>query len=232
MKWIFCGVTLLGCGTPDRNQTKANEVADGASSDDGDPGSDSASLDTDSPTDSTPDSGTGDSGDTSTPQHWPGSELADRQSVTQDMVAAAEAFLAGLDDYQRSQVQYTLTDAERSNWSNLPHAVYVREGVSFGELNSERMALGWDLIRASLSAAGLKRTEEIIQLEKLLWEAGDMNAFPGNYFFTFFDTPSDEAPWGWQLDGHHLAINFTVVGAEVTITPSLWGVSPKVWPTG
>ena len=69
-------------------------------------------------------------------------------------------------------------------------------------------------------------------MEELLWDAGDTNADPGNYFFTFFDTPSSDSPWAWQLDGHHLALNFTVVGSEVSIVPSLWGTTPKIWTTG
>ena len=175
-------------------------------------------------------SGSGDTGSGSA--SWPGSELADRQAMVDEVVAAAQEFLAGLDDYQRGQAQYAFDHPERAEWSNLPHAVHIREGVSFGELNEERMALGWELIRTSLSAAGLARTQEIVQMEKLLWEDGDMNAFPGNYFFTFFDEPSTDTPWGWQLDGHHLALNFTVVGSEVTMSPSLWGTTPKIWPSG
>lgn len=239
MRWTFlCAVLWAGCGDAEnKSATEPETEAGGAAStdDDGsatDPGNEDTESPTGSDTDASQDSGSMDAPDTSSPIFWPGSELTDRQAVADAMVEAAQAFLAGLDDYQRGQVQYSLTDAERSDWSNLPHAIHVREGVSFAELNEERMNLGWELIRASLSAAGVKRAQDIIQLEKLLWEDGDMNAFPGNYFFTFFDTPSQTEPWGWQLDGHHLALNFTVVGPEVTITPSLWGVSPKVWPTG
>jgi len=180
----------------------------------------------------------GASGDGGTPEDtgpqpsWDGSSEVDRAAAAAELTAAAAAFLVGLDDYQRSQVQYSLTDAERSDWSNLPHAVYARAGVGFRELNEERVALGWDLIRASLSAAGIERTRAIIQMEKLLWDDGDPNANPGNYFFTFFGTPSVESPWGWQLDGHHLALNFTVSGSEVTFSPSLWGTTPKTWASG
>ena len=170
--------------------------------------------------------------DTAAPPSWSGSDVRDRQAKVDAMVTAAEAFLEGLSEPQRNQLKYSFDHPERSDWSNLPHAVYARRGVSLGALSEENKALGWDLIRVSLSAAGLQRTKDIVQIEKLLWEAGDMNAFPGNYFFTFFDEPSSETRWGWQLDGHHLALNFTVVGPEVTIAPSLWGTSPTTWPTG
>ena len=166
------------------------------------------------------------------PASWPGSDESDRLESVETMAGAAQAFLGSLAAPLRTRIQFSLEHEERSDWSNLPHALHVREGVSFGELNEEQMDLGWALIRLSLSAAGLQRSREIVQLEQLLWEDGDMNAFPGNYFFTFFDEPLVDSPWGWQLDGHHLALNFSVVGSEVTMAPSLWGTSPKVWPTG
>jgi hypothetical protein len=38
--------------------------------------------------------------------------------------------------------------------------------------------------------------------------------------------PSAEEPWGWQLDGHHLVINFFVLGDQVVMTPAFWGGEP------
>jgi hypothetical protein len=237
MVWIWAVLTW-SCHQQDKGSTVAPEVVDDTDDpshegSDGSPDVDSGGTESsDSGEVQASDSGEVEPSDSGSPPLWPGSTEADRQAMVDSMVAAAQNFLASLDDSQRGQVQYGLDDAERSDWSNLPHAVYIRQGVSFGELNEERMALGWELIRVSLSAAGLQRAQDIVQMESLLWDDGDVNAFPGNFFFTFFDTPSSDAPWGWQLDGHHLALNFTVVGSEVTMTPSLWGTSPKTWLSG
>ncbi len=46
------------------------------------------------------------------------------------------------------------------------------------------------------------------------------------YYTAFLGTPSATAPWTLQFGGHHLAVNATVVGANVTITPSLTGGQP------
>ncbi len=150
----------------------------------------------------------------------------------EDMVAAAQAFLDGLDAEQRDAAQFDLSDPERLAWSNLPHAVRPRLGVSFGDMTEAQAEAAWALIRASLSARGEQRAEEIMLVEQLLWDDGDESAIPDAFFFTLFDVPSMDSPWAWQLDGHHLAINFTVVGADVSISPSLWGVAPTVWPEG
>jgi len=226
MKSGFLVLWMLGgCAAPGKDRSGESEV-DSAADLAVDSGVDTPEDDSGGEPDG------GDTGEAEWVSPWEGSSESDRLVAADAMVEAASAFLASLDDYQRGQVQYAMDHPERSEWSNLPHAIHLREGVSFGELNEERAALGWELIRVSLSAAGLERAQAIVQMEELLWDDGDFNANPGNYFFTFFDSPSGDTPWGWQLDGHHLALNFTVVGAEVTIAPSLWGTTPKTWPSG
>jgi hypothetical protein len=37
---------------------------------------------------------------------------------------------------------------------------------------------------------------------------------------------------GWQLDGHHLGLNFTVVGDSVEVNPAFIGAQPNEVPTG
>ena len=38
--------------------------------------------------------------------------------------------------------------------------------------------------------------------------------------------PSATEPWGWQLDGHHLVINYFVLGDQVVMTPAFMGAEP------
>jgi hypothetical protein len=52
------------------------------------------------------------------------------------------------------------------------------------------------------------------------------------YFFTIMGTPSASEPWGWQLDGHHLIVNFFVLGEQVVMTPLFLGGEPIVTETG
>jgi hypothetical protein len=39
-------------------------------------------------------------------------------------------------------------------------------------------------------------------------------------------TPSATEPWGWQWDGHHLIINYFVLGDQVVVTPTFLGAEP------
>jgi hypothetical protein len=63
------------------------------------------------------------------------------------------------------------------------------------------------LLRASLSAKGLALTEAIRRTDQTLREVnGDPLSYDEElYFFTVIGRPSATEPWGWQIDGHHLA---------------------------
>lgn len=65
------------------------------------------------------------------------------------------------------------------------------------------------VIKASLSSKGFEKTRAIMQLNRVL---GDLVGGPGvmgewSYIFCLFGMPSVNEPWGWQLFGHHLALN-------------------------
>jgi Protein of unknown function (DUF3500) len=55
---------------------------------------------------------------------------------------------------------------------------------------------------------------------------------PERYCFRIFGTPGGAAPWGWQLAGHHVALNFTVTaGRYLSPTPCMLGSVPASYGT-
>jgi hypothetical protein len=44
--------------------------------------------------------------------------------------------------------------------------------------------------------------------------------------------PSSKEPWGWQIDGHHLIINYFVLGDQVVMTPLFVGSEPVIATSG
>jgi Protein of unknown function (DUF3500) len=46
------------------------------------------------------------------------------------------------------------------------------------------------------------------------------------YFLSLFGRPSEDEPWGWQIDGHHLIVNCFVLGDQVVLTPLFMGSEP------
>ena len=37
-----------------------------------------------------------------------------------------------------------------------------------------------------------------------------------------------DEPWGWQIDGHHLNLNYFVRKDQVVMTPAFWGAEPAI----
>jgi uncharacterized protein DUF3500 len=146
---------------------------------------------------------------------------------------ATEAFLAGLTAPQRKKTMYAVDDVEWRKWMN--QSFYVRQGVSFLEMTAAQRELAFGLMRAALSAKGLKQTRDIMRLNETLGELNDDNFDEYGefqYFITVMGTPSATEPWGWQLDGHHAVINYFVLGDQVVMTPFFAGSEPAIAHSG
>ena len=87
---------------------------------------------------------------------------------------------------------------------------------------------------AALSAKGLKLSRDVMRLNETLAEMKNnwKEYGEGRYFLTVMGTPSEKGPWGFQLDGHHLIINYFVLGDQVVMTPAFWGSEPVVARSG
>jgi hypothetical protein len=148
---------------------------------------------------------------------------------TEPVRAAAVAFLAALTDAQRAKTAFPAADdPEWRKWMN--QHFYVRQGVSLGELTDAQRDAAVALLRAGLSAKGLELSQDVMRLNHTLAElTGKFDEYgEGRYHLTVMGTPSENEPWGWQLDGHHLIVNYFVLGDQVVMTPSFWGSEPAV----
>lgn len=152
---------------------------------------------------------------------------------TETVVRAADAFIAALAPEQRGKTLFAVDDDEWRKWANVHR--YPRQGVSFDEMSAPQKAAARGLLAASLSAKGLKLSEDIMHLNETLAELNDDNFEEygeGKYHLTVMGTPSTQEPWGWQLDGHHLIINYFVLADQVVMTPAFWGSEPAVATSG
>ena len=145
---------------------------------------------------------------------------------TQPVQLAAQRFLDSLDAGQKKLTQFDIQSVRWRQWSNTHR--YPRVGVSFGQLSDHQRQLAFGVLRASLSARGLEQSENIIKLNGHLGElTGKPEEFSsGLYWLSIFSNPSNTQPWGWQLDGHHLNINYFVLQDQVVITPLFMGSEP------
>ncbi len=149
-------------------------------------------------------------------------------AATDAVVRAAEEFLSNLNPMLLSRTQFPVDDPEWRNWSNVDVGIFARHGISLEEMTAEQKASAWNLLRESLSQAGLDKTERIMRTEQTLLELNGEPIRYGEekYYFTIMGIPSANEPWGWQLDGHHLVINFFVLGDQVVMSPAFWGGEP------
>ncbi|GAA3579078.1 DUF3500 domain-containing protein [Nonomuraea rosea] len=146
---------------------------------------------------------------------------------TAAVVKAAQALLAGLSAQQRQDTVFDVRDDEWLAWSNVDG--YDRKGVRMGDLTTGQRELGHTLLGAALSAEGLTQTRNIMKLNAFLGDysgGGRETLTEGHYFFTVMGTPSATKPWGFQYEGHHVAINYFVLGDQVVMTPTFMGSEP------
>ncbi|HVL68161.1 MAG TPA: DUF3500 domain-containing protein [Vicinamibacterales bacterium] len=146
---------------------------------------------------------------------------------TAPVVRAAEALLKGLTADQRQRTLFPADDPEWRKWMN--QHFYVRQGVSFAEMTEPQRELALGLLRESLSAKGLELSRDIMRLNHTLGELNNDNFEEYGewlYHLTVMGQPSAAEPWGWQLDGHHLIINYFVLGDQVVMTPFFAGSEP------
>ena len=140
---------------------------------------------------------------------------------------AAEAFLAALTLEQRTKAMFGVDDPEWRKWMN--QSFYVRQGVSFKEMSETQRDAAFGLMRASLSAKGLKLTRDIMRLNHTLGElnGNDFEQY-GEWLYniTVMGAPTEKEPWGWQLDGHHAIVNYFVLNDQVVMTPFFAGSAP------
>lgn len=151
---------------------------------------------------------------------------------TKPLQTAVTTFLNALSKEQRAKCTFPVDSDEWRKWHNIE--LYQRTGIGLEELNPEQKAFAFGILEAGLSAKGVKKSKDIMSMETYLAFLTPSNKLLGGekYWFTFMGTPSDTEPWGWQIDGHHLVINYFVLGDQVVMTPTFMGSEPTYIESG
>jgi hypothetical protein len=152
--------------------------------------------------------------------------------ATAKIVAAAQAFLATLDDAGKAKVQLVYDAPEKkTHWSNLPIGMVPRNGARMGDLTPAQRAAAMAVLQAAFSQDGYRKVTEMVLGDEMLRGngGGRMRFGQDEYFMAFLGVPSTGAPWMLQFGGHHLAINLTLAGSRGTLAPSLTGAQPATY---
>ena len=146
---------------------------------------------------------------------------------------AAVAFLASLDPEMRKKTTFPVDDIEWRKWMN--QDFYIRQGAGFIDMTDAQKEAAFGMMKASLSAKGMQLSRDIMKLNYTLGELNN-NDFvrygEWRYWITIMGEPSATKPWGWQIDGHHLIVNYFVLGDQVVMSPVFVGSEPVIAPSG
>ncbi|HAM71084.1 MAG TPA: hypothetical protein DCM86_05520 [Verrucomicrobiales bacterium] len=149
--------------------------------------------------------------------HTPASEMTD----------AAQRLVITLTPQQKEKISFEFGSDERLNWHFIPRP---RKGLPFKEMTAVQQRLAHALLASGLSQRGYAKSLTIMTLEAILKEA-EAGKGPVRdeelYYVSIFGTPGDTRGWGWRVEGHHLAMNFTIAnGEEISGSPSFFGTNP------
>src|SRR4051812_26125410 len=81
-------------------------------------------------------------------------EIQAPSAATTRVVAAADAFLASLDEAQKPKAKYAYTDPIKSKWHNLPPGMQARAGIRLGDLTAPQRQAAEAVVHAVLSGYG------------------------------------------------------------------------------
>ncbi|HKP78595.1 MAG TPA: DUF3500 domain-containing protein [Phenylobacterium sp.] len=146
------------------------------------------------------------------------------------VAAAAEAagrWLASLPPALRAKACFPVDSDLWRHWQNTP--LLLRDPqVELIDLPMPLRELALEIVRVSLSAEGYRRTREVMANNLFLGGLVGMTDVLNDWAFTLsiFGTPSTVEPWGWQLFGHHLALNCMFIGDQMVLSPVFMGVEP------
>jgi hypothetical protein len=149
-----------------------------------------------------------------------------RMPTAMTMERAANAFLNSLAPEQKTKATFAFTEDERLNWHFIPR---VRKGLPLREMTPAQKHLAQALLAAGLSQSGYMKAVTIMSLEDILRilekDSGERRN-PEGYYFSVFGEPSETGTWGYRVEGHHMAQNWTVVKGKVSDSPSFFGTNP------
>lgn len=154
--------------------------------------------------------------------------------------ASAQASLNALtelmgmfEDPIKASFAFSLNSSERQIWSNLPPSFVKRSGIAIDDMTDPQRKGFFMFLSASLGKVGYEKVAHIIAAEAFLnkgSEATGSNRNPASYWFAVYGEPSMKGDWGWQIDGHHLAMNIAVNnGTTNSMSPSFIGTEPAVF---
>lgn len=151
----------------------------------------------------------------------------------QPVIDAALAFATLLTPEQHQATSFSVDSIQWRAWHNM-HPFIQRHGLLLRDLGGAQREAALNILRSSMSAAGYDCARDVMKLNE---HAGEITGYTNEfnewfYWISLFGEPSSSAPWGWQIDGHHLIVNCFILGDQLTLTPDFRGSEPVLARSG
>lgn len=159
--------------------------------------------------------------------HWFEPPQPGEAAPVAEMVAAAEDLLGALDDEGREKILHEVDAPEWQTWAN-PEFMQFDTGLrlEFQPADVREKALA--LMAASFSKEGFELAHNMMLINGFLGEVVELQSVLNEFsYIALYGTPDENEPWGWQLFGHHLALNCLVVGGRMVLSPMFLGAEPN-----
>ena len=149
------------------------------------------------------------------------------EAPVEAMVAAAEDLLAALSPEDRERISFDVDAVEWQTWAN-PEFMQFDTGLRLDAQPPGVREAVLRLVRASLSPEGAELVHAAMLVNGFLGDVVDLPTVLGewSYNVALYGEPHLHAPWGWQLYGHHCAVNCLVVDGRMVVSPVFVGAEP------
>jgi Protein of unknown function (DUF3500) len=147
------------------------------------------------------------------------------------MADLASTLLDSCSPQQRAILLLPPEDDDRTRWFYTPTD---HGGLPLSAQRPAQQQLTMRLVAAGLSEASYNTVAAVIGIENVLgrvenWERDwgrERGRDPGLYWLRFFGEPGTDR-WGWRFGGHHVSLNYVIVGGRlVSTTPCFVGADP------
>jgi hypothetical protein len=143
---------------------------------------------------------------------------------------AARALLASVDPEQARALGESLHDPRLREWTYLPGD---RPGLSLSDMSPDQRESALALLESAHGPLGAELAMGAVQVERIRRELVTGAPIDADrYWFRVLGDPGTGEPWGWRVNGHHLAVHVVVAGDRTSITPHFIGAEPAEIPSG
>ncbi|WP_312846265.1 DUF3500 domain-containing protein [Streptomyces sp. WAC06273] len=149
------------------------------------------------------------------------------EATAREMREAVRALLSVLDPPQVRELRAApdrLDAPELREWTYLPGP---RPGLSTEGLDGRQREAVDALLAAAHSTPGAELARGAVEVERHRRATVGATG-PDRYWMRLLGDPDGDGPWGWRLNGHHLAVHVLVTAAGIRVTPHFVGAEPAL----